>query len=163
MLQSENKYNPVSTLASRVLSLYEEALRDVRFPDVDLALLVASRDALSAAQREVEALEAALSAARDVVRAKGAALDAATDRALAYARVFAEGNETLTARLRDLGRPLVPSDAAVEARPPRRRGRPPKSAKGEGDALFALEPPRGEELVGLDRAPSVGERADAAE
>jgi hypothetical protein len=127
--EREPAHDPTPALARQVIELYAEALRDVRFPDLDLALLEEAREALLASQLEVERSEAQLQAARVELEAKSAALQSKAERALAYARVFALGDETLSARLSELGsrkKPLTLIEGGPA--PVKRRGRSPKAA-----------------------------------
>src|SRR4051794_11376878 len=102
MLPATPKHNPIPAGARDVLALYSEALADVRFPDLDGAQLQSLAEGLCAAQVEVERLEHELEVARSLVRDQAARLSARADRALAYARVFAEGDAALCARLAEL-------------------------------------------------------------
>jgi hypothetical protein len=122
-------HDPTPALARQVLELYAEALRDVRFPDLDLALLEEAREALLVSQLEVERSEAQLQAARVALEAKSDALHTKAERALAYARVFALGDPALSARLAELGARKKPL-TLVEGGPTplKRRGRSKKGA-----------------------------------
>jgi hypothetical protein len=122
-------HDPTPALARQVLDLYADALHDVHFPDLDLALLEAARDALLASQLEVERREAQLQAARVELEAKSDALHTKAERALAYARVFALGDPALSARLAELGarkKPLTLVEGGPA--PVKRRGRSRKEA-----------------------------------
>ncbi len=148
--------SPTPDFAREIIALYrEEALAAARFPDLDLEVLSAAERALAEAQREVERIDAQLSAARQERDAQRVALESKAERALAYARVFATGDEALTARLAEVGR-KKPA-AAGERAPPKRRGRPKQAANG--DELFAAA-----ELAGdtgeLGVPPGVGEASD---
>jgi hypothetical protein len=134
------KHDPTPAFAHQVLELYADALREVRFPDLDLALLEAARDALLVSQLEVERSEAQLQAARAVLEVKSEALQAKAERALAYARVFALGDAALSAQLAEIGggvrkKPLALVEGGTA--PGKRRGRSKKSEAGT--ELFVAE------------------------
>ena len=119
----------LSPLASEVLELYASALAEVRFPDLDLATLHTLADELRDAQQEVDRLDAEAHDARERVAACSAKLDARAERALAYARIFAEGKPELSAlvgAVRPHGQPPPESGA------PKRRGRPRRAEAHEG-------------------------------
>ncbi len=110
--------------------IFAEELAGVGFPDV-------SADSLTAEIERVRERAVAVAQARATLEGARAALDDAqqrlvnhAERGLAYARVFAEGNDALAEILASLS--LTP---AVPAPPKKRRGRPPKRAKAEQLAL----------------------------
>jgi hypothetical protein len=130
--------DPVPPFARAVLELYAEALPSVRFPDMDLSVLESAADDLRAAQVELEQIEAELAQARATLLSQAEQLNARCQRALAYARVFAETDPALNARVAALGE--TGSSAAQTA--PKRRGRPAgsdKQRRSEDDdtSLFA--------------------------
>lgn len=112
-----------------LLELFEGELQDVRFPDIDGGALALSADEVREKAALVQEAEAALAAAQKVMAEAQEALLGKTLRAFAYARIFAEGNDVLMAKLEATGltraarRPTteVPAEGAA-----RRRGRPPK-------------------------------------
>lgn len=127
----------IPPFAQDVINLYTEAMPDVRFPDLDLEVLESTAAELRAALLNVERATAELEAARAAAQQQSELLEARTARALSYARVFAEGNALLTERIAALGRSK--SAAVPQSAPPRKRGRPKKSATSdttlfEGDA-----------------------------
>ena len=113
---------------ARVLALFEGPLAGVRFPDVDADILNAHvRDAKKAAVR-VETLRAELDDARRVLDEEEDRLAGRVERALAYLRVYAEGNVPLLGEVEAVSERLRPQ-AVVAAMPTtRRRGRPPKAS-----------------------------------
>jgi hypothetical protein len=125
-----------------LIALFENELDGVRFPGADAATLGAARDAVVAAQREVERCAAALEAAGAALRTAREGLLANARRAQAYARVFADGQEALLARIDAIVLPRAESstdEASVASASvaPRRRGRPSKSAASSpSPALF---------------------------
>lgn len=132
------------TLARQVIDLYSVELADVRFPDLDLSALLYAQAELHAAQLEVERVEAELADKRLKLEERSQALVSKAERALAYARVFAQGDEDLAPRLADIGlgrkrgsSAQTPStqSATGNIAAPKRRGRKPKS--DEPEELFA--------------------------
>jgi hypothetical protein len=126
----------LSPLSREVLELYAAALPEVRFPDLDLATLHALADEVRDAQDEVDRLEAELRDARDRVAQCNAALDARAERALAYARIYAEGNPALLEQVQ-----AVRSFALAEHEPstPKKRGRPRKAGAAHEGQLEVME------------------------
>jgi hypothetical protein len=108
-----------------VLDLFAECLADVRFPDVDFALLESTAQALGAAELAVERAVTVLQSARATAEAQLVLMTSRAERALAYARVFAGDDSALAARIAQVGgktsAPVPTSD------PRKRRGRPRKS------------------------------------
>jgi hypothetical protein len=122
------------TLARQVIDLYAVELSEVRFPDLDLSALLYAQAELHAAQLEVERIEAELADKRADLDVRSQALISKAERALAYARVFAQGDEQLAPRIADIGRKrnsaahtqsTISSSGQLTA--PKRRGRKPKS------------------------------------
>lgn len=118
--------DPLSPLHHEVLALFRGPLAEVRFPDLDRSALDSLAHAVVQAQLEVESLDRELDGARQRVRDAVAMLGAATARALAYARIYAEGQPELSAIVADVrdGAPLRPRDDGG----PKKRGRPRKDA-----------------------------------
>lgn len=119
-----------------LLDLFASDLGSVRFGDVDAASLARLVAEAEAAETEVAAAERTLEDARAVVAARTDALLQHAHRALAYARVFAEDDPALAAKLAAVALPKPrkarPAEEGVAATdeasaPPRRpRGRPRK-------------------------------------
>jgi hypothetical protein len=119
-------------LTQHVLALFESELSEVRFPDVDREVLEALTEHVWDALAEVERLEAACQAARARMHGHIEALDGVAQRGLSYARIFAEAQPALAARMRELD--LAQSRADEPSASKRGRGR--KRANEEG-SLFA--------------------------
>ena len=135
----------IPLFAQEVISLYAEAMPDVRFPDLDLEVLENTAKELRAALLSVERATAELAAARSAAQQQSELLEARTARALSYARVFAEGDALLTERIVALGR--SESAAVAQSAPPKKRGRPRKNAAAD-TSLFEAEPVGGAQGIG---------------
>jgi hypothetical protein len=119
-----------------MLELFTSALADVRFADVDGQTLGRCAAEVEAAAEGVAAAQAAVDAARETLRQKQDALLQMAQCALAYARVYAEGDEALSSQLdgvnlpRSTRRPRVAEGLVLSSEPqptPRPRGRPRKT------------------------------------
>jgi hypothetical protein len=137
--------NAIPTPVQALLDLFSTSLADVRFADVNADTLARFAGEVQAAAEVVTSAQAALDAAREALQEKQDALLTHAQRALAYARVYAEGDDALSVQLDavSLPRPQRRSrgdDALIlsaEPQPsPRPRGRPRKTAIAEP----ALEP-----------------------
>ena len=129
--------SPIPAPIQSVLELFATSLADVRFADVDAEVLARVAGDVEEAAGILEAAQAALDAAREGLQEKQDALLQQAQRALAYARVYAETDESLSARLEAITLPRAPrrsraEDALVlsaDAQPaPRPRGRPRKAS-----------------------------------
>ena len=136
---------PLSVQA--LLDLFATSLADVRFADVDAKSLARiAADVEAAAQAEAVA-RSALDAAQVVLQEKQEALLLLAQRALAYARVYAENDPTLSGSLEALTLPratrrgpagdaLVLSGASEPS--PRPRGRPRKTPAAEPTLAMSM-------------------------
>ena len=104
------------------MDFFRAELASVQFPGVDANVLDAASARVTAASEAVRRAEAELDAARATLQAAQDEAAQKAQRALAYARVYAQDDAALLARLDELASPPVPTPA------PRRRGRPPKSS-----------------------------------
>lgn len=142
-----NEHAALSPDMNQLLALFASDLAEVRFGDLDHDALVAAASAVDAAaatlaeaERTAVAARAALDRAQGVLTQKG-------QRALAHARIHAEGDAALTERLQAIVLDRAPertSDreaaAGFVATAMRRRGRPPRSATvGEVTGTLRLE------------------------
>jgi hypothetical protein len=134
--------DPVVLPVQTVLELFATTFAELRFADVDSQTLEHLATDVRSAADIVASAELALEAARSALQEKQDALLQHAQRALAYARVYAENDEALGARLeaitlpRATRRPRTAVEALVlsagadhEAAPgleprPRPRGRP---------------------------------------
>jgi hypothetical protein len=157
MPKTAPKHDPTPAFARQVLELYVEALPDVRFPDLDLALLQSARDELQVTQLQIDGIEAECDRARTVLDAQAAALNALAERALAYARVFASGDDALHARIAELGRRKAIQ--VGEGTQPKRRKRLAKSEPASelfGSHGEAVSPSGGGVADGGERVVGLG-------
>jgi hypothetical protein len=125
--------NPIQTL----LDLFTTSLADVRFADLDGQTLARYAAEVDAAAACVSAAQSALDAARGALQEKQDALLHQAQRALAYARVYAEGDEALSVQLEAVTLARATRRSRVEdalvlspvaSQPsPRPRGRPRKA------------------------------------
>jgi hypothetical protein len=123
-----------------LLDLFATSLADVRFADVDgPSLARCAAEVETAAQAEGVA-RSALDAAHLALQEKQEALLQRAQRALAYVRVYAESDPTLTASLEAIGLPRATRRVAVgdplvlsaaSETSPRPRGRPRKRPAAE--------------------------------
>lgn len=139
----------ISPALRALLELFTEELAEVKFPDVDAGVLEEAAERVRQRAEAVAQAQAALEAARAGLYESQESLLQKGQRALAYARVFAEDDAELSAKLEavSLPRPVrkaprpegaaPTTDApASEENAPKRRGRPPKARPAPG-ALFA--------------------------
>lgn len=138
----------ISPPIQALLDIFATSLADVRFADVDARALAALAAQVTSAAGTVATAQAALEGALEALQREQDTLLQQAQRALAYARVFAENDEALSAQLEAITLPrgarrgrnealvLSPEPQAV-ARP---RGRPRKSvALVETQVLEGME------------------------
>jgi hypothetical protein len=120
-----------------LLDLFAHSLADVRFGDLDATVLTAAASEVTEAASAVALAARALETARASLLTAQDALVFQANRALAYARVFAETDEALLARVNAITLPRAriaarkPAASGVDvdgAAPSRPRGRPRKIA-----------------------------------
>jgi hypothetical protein len=118
-----------------VLDLFSRELADVRFGDIDGAALSKASAAVQAAAAEMAAAEAAFAEAKSRFQERQEALLVQAHRALAYARVYADADSALCARIDAISLPRarrarVEGEEAHESPAERApRGRPRKAAR----------------------------------
>jgi len=122
--------NAISTPVQAVLDLFATDLADLRFADVDANVLARLASETHAASEAVAVAQAALDTARSALQERQDALLAQAQRAHAYARVYAEGDDALVARL----------DAIALPRAARRSGAGGGSRAGAGGARPGEDP-----------------------
>jgi aminoglycoside phosphotransferase len=124
----EGNGGPVAADVAAVVELFTEDLAGVRFPGVDAESLGQSVEVVRARATDVDAMRAALDEAKSALAAAQADLRGLAARGLAYARVFAAGDESLAARV-----DAVALEGVAEPRtvPRKRRARPAPEAAAE--------------------------------
>ena len=129
---------PIPPAVQQVLDVYETNLPLVKFGDLEATVLSKAAEEVMFAATALEQAEAALETARAALQEKQESLFQKAQRALAYARVYAEGDPDLAARVEEISllrsSRRTPKVDAVEGGPPApavqvppRRGRPRKS------------------------------------
>jgi len=98
----------VTASIQAVIDLFDDALAEVRFADLDAARLKALAGEAESAAVALAAQQAALEAARATLAERQEALLVQAQRALAYARVYAEHDAPLTERLNGISLPRAP-------------------------------------------------------
>jgi hypothetical protein len=119
----------------------------VRFADIDAAGLTKLAADVSRVQEDVEAHEAKLVELKQTLAQRQEALQALAQQALAYARIYAEGDDALTAQLNDISLPraVKPRKAKAQASDAVEvEAAPAVVAKVAGDAV-EVEAPAAEE------------------
>jgi hypothetical protein len=134
--------NAITPPVRTVLDLFTTHLSDVRFGDVDAQALARLADETQSAAEVVAYANAALESARVVLHERQEALLLAAHRALAYARVYAEADEALSAHL----------EAVTLPRAARR------SSKAESNASTGARAEANDEALVLTSDPQPGRR-----
>jgi ElaB/YqjD/DUF883 family membrane-anchored ribosome-binding protein len=108
--------DPVSSAVQEVVDLFTKELTHLRFGDLEAGVLAGTADEVKAVAAEVAAAEAVLESARARLSEKQDVLLQKAQRALAYARVYAEGQPELAVRIEQIALPRGPRRATkVEA------------------------------------------------
>jgi hypothetical protein len=126
----ESEEEVITPAQRALLEVFARELSGVKFPDVDAAVLKEAAERVKEKAQAVERAREALEEARRVLAEGQEALRQKGQRALAYARVYAEDDAELSAKLEaiHLARPARKEEAAQgEESAPKRRGRPPRS------------------------------------
>lgn len=103
-----------------VVQLFRGPLAGVRFGDIDAAGLEGLASEVESASVELQAQEAKLTGLKQSLAERHEALLTLAQRALAYARIYAEGDETLSAQLEQIALPRAakPRKKDTPAKPP---------------------------------------------
>jgi hypothetical protein len=97
--------DPVSSAVQEVVDLFTKELSHLRFGDLEAGVLAGSADDVKAVAADVAGAEAVLESSRARLAEKQDALLLKAQRALAYARVYAEGQPELAARIEQIALP----------------------------------------------------------
>jgi hypothetical protein len=117
-----------------LIAVFDQELAEVSFPDVSRDSLHAHAGAVHEQMRAVEELRVRLEAAQSELAGRRDALRSHADRALAYARVYAQGHPELGERLAAIAPDPSGSGRGATRRRGGRAGRRRRDATG---ALFA--------------------------
>jgi hypothetical protein len=133
--------DPIAAPIQAILDLFAKDLADVRFANVDAKTLERIASEVKSAAGVVASAEVALETARATLLEKQDALLQHAQHALAYARVYAENDEAMTARLETITLPRATRRARAGAEvlllsaapqpSPRARGRGRKTPSTE--------------------------------
>ena len=132
-----------------LLDLFQRDLAEVRFGDIDARRLAALAADVQTAAEALEAHEATASRLRSTLAESHDLLMQQAQRALAFARIYAENDEELAAKLNHIALPKAGKRAKAEpaakqpASTPRESAQPPSEAEAAplvAEAAVAEEP-----------------------
>lgn len=132
----------ISPPIQALLELFDTALSDVRFADLDAAALAALAAQVNAAAEGVAAKQAALEEANASLLERQNVLLQQAQRALAYARVYAENDFELRAKLDAIALPRAPRRPRADPSSP--SAEPERAAKAERERIAPPEAGEGE-------------------
>jgi hypothetical protein len=148
--------SPINSGMQAVVELFDAELVQLKFPDVDQAVLGEAVARVLSQAETVAAAEAALATAREALSDAQEVLLGKCQRALAYARVYAEEDRELLRKLDAINLPRARGKAAMtgptDVAEPRaaRRGRRTPPASGPLFLDPAGSAPVAEESPGAD-------------
>jgi hypothetical protein len=148
---------PMTSLPSpvqSVLELFQGPLASVRFADIDAAGLVKLAAEVEAAATEVHEHEGKLTELKQALAQRQEALLVLAQQALAYARVYAEGDDAL---LEAVNRITLPRAAK-----PRRAPGKGNATRGEASSDVTDAAPASDAAPAADAANAGGDEAEAA-
>lgn len=122
-MQDSSDSEAIPEAAREVIALYRARADTLRFPDMNLDVLVAVAEALVETRQRVAAIAEQLEQERAEAQTSEEALMLASRRAVAYARVFAETDPALSDAVSDLLLSKA-SDRPKPTRNGRRRKKP---------------------------------------
>lgn len=99
---TDRALDPIPAPIAQLLGLFDGPLQEVRFPGIDREVLHAHADDVRAKAAALEEARAALERARAALDEGHKELHKTAEQALAYAKVFATGDEALSAELEAL-------------------------------------------------------------
>jgi hypothetical protein len=112
----------LSSPLQAVISLFSGPLQGVRFADIDAEGLSSLATEVESLGSEVESLDAQLTNLREALAQKQETLLALAQQALAYARIYAESDEALTAELNEIALPRATKPRKGGSMKPSERG-----------------------------------------
>lgn len=127
----------ISQPLQAVVALFEGPLAGVRFADIDASGLSKLSSEVENAAAEVEQQEAKLGELRQSLAQRQEALLGLAQQALAYARVYAENDEELLAKLNDISLPRATKPR--KAAPTKARGASEAGATAATPAELPVE------------------------
>ena len=125
---SETTTHPIPMAVQQVLDLFATELADVRFPRLDHEILEALAGEVRAANERLEEARRVVEEARAALTQRQDGLLERARQGVAYARVFAEGDQALGARIEGLSLAQVSKPAKRKTRR-RRKTEPDLSAE----------------------------------
>jgi hypothetical protein len=151
----------LSPAMTALLQLFSTDLSGQRFGEIDRPALEAAAAVVRTAAQELAEVELMADAARTSLESARDALLQKGMRALAYAKIYAEGSPALAEKLQSIAlargmRRPEPITATSPEAAPRPRGRPPKNPAAVVDGtlpLTAAQPRRPEEEAAKSAAP----------
>ena len=96
---SDNTTGLIPEPVQQLLTLFEEHLNSISFPDVSLEIIKSLAEKVESAQKEVEEAQKHLETAQEALSASSDELLQKCMRGLAYAKVYADGQEELSEKL----------------------------------------------------------------
>lgn len=132
-----------------VVDLFSGPLQGVRFAEIDGEGLSSLATEVETLSNEVEALEAQLASYREALAQKQEALGTLAQQALAYARIYAENDETLAAELEEISLPRAgkPRKNTAPKTPSERGAKAPKDAADSSVDVNEAEVPEPEPVA----------------
>jgi hypothetical protein len=131
-MRSDDTNDPIPPDIAEFLSFFEKHLGELSFPDVDRDTLRGLAERVRAEATALDTLEKQVQAQRETLESARRELRRVSERGLAYAKVYADGNDGLDARLAALSLSHGGAPASEPARKPRGRGK--AKAKQDADA-----------------------------
>ena len=101
-MADDSRFDSIPNDVAEFLQFFAETLSELTFPDIDQASLEALADNVESQTAEVDRLEAELQQARDALQEAKDNLRRAARRGLAYAKVYADGDQALEEQLSEL-------------------------------------------------------------
>lgn len=146
--------DPMTSFSSplhAVISIFSGPLQGVRFADIDGDGLSALATEVESLASEVEEQEAQLAALRETLAQKQETLLTLAQQALAYARIYAENDEALSAELNEIALPRGAKPRKTAAvKTPSERGHRASKAETEGSS----EPPEVPDVMPANAEPA---------
>jgi len=151
--------DPVPTTVRELIATFETLLRDVRFPNVDLSVLEALAGELRERHAAVERIRGELSAAQEALAESHDVLRRRALTALAYAKVYAGDDPTLTEHLSGIGLGRAAGRAGHDKKVGGRRARRKATTEGPGGVTPVAELPFSRDSVEAEDAVPPAARA----